>query len=63
MKPVLAANHLDRKTYRILLNADSNQDGEKYGDTVGIKKAIEKTSELVGSFRPIRKVPICGNCD
>ena len=31
-------------------------------DTVGIKKAIEKTSELVGAFRPIRKVPICGNC-
>ena len=31
-------------------------------DTVGIKKAIEKTSELIGSFRPIRKVPICGNC-
>ncbi len=31
-------------------------------DTAGIKKAIEKTSELVGSFRPIRKVPICGNC-
>ncbi len=31
-------------------------------DTVGIKKAIEKTSELVGSFRPIRKVSICGNC-
>ena len=31
-------------------------------DTVGIKKAIEKASELVGSFRPIRKVPICGNC-
>ena len=31
-------------------------------DTAGIKKAIEKTSELVGSFRPIRKVSICGNC-
>ena len=31
-------------------------------DTAGIKKAIEKASELVGSFRPIRKVPICGNC-
>ena len=31
-------------------------------DTAGIKKAIEKTSDLVGSFRPIRKVPICGNC-
>ena len=31
-------------------------------DTAGIKKAIEKTGELVGSFRPIRKVSICGNC-
>ena len=31
-------------------------------DTTGIKKAIEKASELVGSFRPIRKVSICGNC-
>ena len=31
-------------------------------DNLGIKKAIEKTSELVGSFRPIRKVSICGNC-
>ena len=31
-------------------------------DTVGIKKAIEKASELVGSFKPIRKVSICGNC-
>ena len=31
-------------------------------DTAGIKKAIEKASDLVGSFRPIRNVPICGNC-
>jgi ribonucleoside-triphosphate reductase len=31
-------------------------------DTLGIKKAIEKASELVGSFKPIRKVSICGNC-
>jgi len=31
-------------------------------DTTRIKKTIEKASELVGSFRPIRKVPICGNC-
>jgi ribonucleoside-triphosphate reductase len=31
-------------------------------ETVGIKKAIEKASELVGSFKPIRKVSICGNC-
>ncbi|HSD04717.1 MAG TPA: anaerobic ribonucleoside-triphosphate reductase [Nitrosopumilaceae archaeon] len=31
-------------------------------DIPKIKKAIEKASELVGSFRPLRKVPICGNC-
>ncbi len=31
-------------------------------DTAGIKKAIEKTSELIGSFRPVRKVLICSNC-
>ena len=31
-------------------------------DTSGIKKAIEKASELVSSFRPIRKVHICSNC-
>jgi ribonucleoside-triphosphate reductase len=31
-------------------------------DISKIKKAIEKASELVGSFRPLRKVPICGNC-
>ncbi len=31
-------------------------------DTTGIKKAIEKASELVSSFRPIRKVHICSNC-
>lgn len=31
-------------------------------DTAGIKKAIEKASELVSSFRPIRKVHICSNC-
>ena len=28
----------------------------------GIKKAIEKAGELLGSFRPVRKVPICSNC-
>ncbi len=31
-------------------------------DSSGIKKAIEKASDLLGSFRPIRKVPICSNC-
>src|SRR3989442_1408917 len=31
-------------------------------DSSGIKKAIEKVSDLLGSFRPIRKVPICSNC-
>ncbi len=27
-----------------------------------IKKAIEKAGDLVGSFRPTKDVPICGNC-
>ncbi|HXG73396.1 MAG TPA: anaerobic ribonucleoside-triphosphate reductase [Candidatus Nitrosotenuis sp.] len=27
-----------------------------------IKKAIEKAGDLVGSFRPSKEVPICGNC-
>ena len=31
-------------------------------DSSGIKKAIEKAGDLLGSFRPIRKVPICSNC-
>ncbi len=31
-------------------------------DSLGIKKAIEKAADLLGSFRPIRKVPICSNC-
>ena len=31
-------------------------------DKEGIKRAIEKASELVPSFRPIKKIPICGNC-
>jgi ribonucleoside-triphosphate reductase len=31
-------------------------------DSLGIKKAIEKAGDLLGSFRPIKKVPICSNC-
>jgi len=31
-------------------------------DSSGIKKAIEKAGDLLGSFRPIRKVSICSNC-
>ncbi|WP_100183033.1 anaerobic ribonucleoside-triphosphate reductase [Candidatus Nitrosotenuis aquarius] len=27
-----------------------------------IKKAIEKAGDLIGSFRPSKDVPICGNC-
>jgi len=27
-----------------------------------IKKAIEKTSNLITSFKPVMKIPICGNC-
>ena len=31
-------------------------------DSSGIKKVIEKAGDLLGSFRPVRKVPICSNC-
>jgi ribonucleoside-triphosphate reductase (formate) len=31
-------------------------------DSSGIKKAIEKGGELLGSFRATRNVPICSNC-
>lgn len=31
-------------------------------DSSGIKKAIEKAGDLLNSFRPARKVPICSNC-
>lgn len=37
----------------------------KIPDSMGpseIKKAIEKAGELLGSFRPIKKVHICSNC-
>ena len=27
-----------------------------------IKKSIEKAGDLLGSFRPLKEVPICGNC-
>jgi ribonucleoside-triphosphate reductase len=35
---------------------------EKESTVEDIKKAIEKASDLVGSFRPNKEVPICGNC-
>ncbi|MEM3064056.1 MAG: anaerobic ribonucleoside-triphosphate reductase [Candidatus Nitrosotenuis sp.] len=35
---------------------------EKDSKIDDIKKAIEKASDLVGSFRPSKEVPICGNC-
>ncbi|MDE1861352.1 MAG: helix-turn-helix domain-containing protein [Thaumarchaeota archaeon] len=31
-------------------------------DTAGIRKALEKAGDLLSSFRPYRKVPICSNC-
>lgn len=31
-------------------------------ESSAIKKAIEKAGDLLTSFRPIRKVPICSNC-
>jgi ribonucleoside-triphosphate reductase len=35
---------------------------EKESKVDDIKKAIEKAGDLVGSFRPSKEVPICGNC-
>ena len=35
---------------------------EKDAKIEEIKKSIEKAGELVGSFRPLKEVPICGNC-
>ena len=35
---------------------------EKESKVEDIKKSIEKSSDLVDSFRPSKEVPICGNC-
>ncbi len=35
---------------------------DKEAKTDDIKKSIEKAGDLVGSFRPSKDVPICGNC-
>lgn len=35
---------------------------EKDAKVDEIKKAIEKSGDLVGTFRPSKDVPICGNC-
>jgi ribonucleoside-triphosphate reductase len=35
---------------------------EKDANVEDIKKAIEKAGDLIGSFRPSKDVPICGNC-
>ena len=34
----------------------------KESGTDDIKKAIEKAADLTSSFRPIKQVPICGEC-
>jgi len=56
---IIECNHISKMLNGGLLIQLKIPDGT---DTTGIKKAIEKASELVGSFRPVRKVPICGNC-
>lgn len=35
---------------------------EKDAKVDEIKKSIEKAGDLLGSFRPLKEVPICGNC-
>jgi len=56
---IVECNHISKMLNGGLLIQLKIPDGT---ETTGIKKAIEKASELVGSFRPVRKVPICGNC-
>lgn len=56
---VVEANHMSKSLNGGLLVQLKIPDNT---DTAGIKKAIEKASELVSSFRPIRKVDICSNC-
>ena len=56
---IVECNHISKMLNGGLLIQLKIPDGT---DTTGIKKAIEKASELVGSFRPVRKVSICGNC-
>jgi len=56
---VVEANHMSKSLNGGLLIQLKIPDNT---DTAGIKKAIEKASELVSSFRPIRKVHICSNC-
>ncbi|WP_299291756.1 anaerobic ribonucleoside-triphosphate reductase [Nitrosopumilus sp.] len=42
----------------LLVNLDIDK-GAKVAD---IKKSIEKTAELTSSFRPVKKIAICGEC-
>ena len=56
---VVEANHMSKSLNGGLLVQLKIPDNT---DTTGIKKVIEKASELVSSFRPIRKVHICSNC-
>jgi len=56
---VVEANHMSKSLNGGLLVQLKISDNV---DTAGIKKAIEKASELVSLFRPIRKVHICSNC-
>ena len=56
---IVEANHMSKALNGGLLVQLKIPDN---ADVAGIKRAIEKTSELVSSFRPIRKVHICSNC-
>ena len=42
----------------LLVNLDIDKDAK----VADIKKSIEKTAELTASFRPVKKVAICGEC-
>ncbi len=56
---IVESNHLSKMLnggFLVQLKIPDNMESS------GIKKAIEKAGELLGSFRAVRKVPICSNC-
>ncbi|TBR10114.1 MAG: ArsR family transcriptional regulator [Candidatus Nitrosotenuis sp.] len=72
---VLAASELDSMSVKTDKIAEANKIAkilnggllvrlkfEKDAKVDEIKKSIEKAGDLLGSFRPLKEVPICGNC-
>ena len=72
---IISASELDSLSAKSEKIADANKTAkilnggllvqvrfERDSKVEDIKKAIEKAGDLVGSFRPSKDVPICGNC-